>query len=98
VIELALVIAIVVLQVLDFWTTYTILRAGGRELNKVMVALFDAVGLVPGLLIAKGGFSAAIIWGHLAGVFAGGVGLLLLGGIALFYLAIVAHNLREMNR
>jgi len=97
-IEITLVIAIVVLQVLDFWTTYTILLAGGRELNPLLVSLFTTIGLVPGLLIAKGGLSVAVVWGHLAGAFAGSYGLLVLAGITVFYVVIVGHNLKEMLR
>lgn len=51
-----LIFFIVLLQALDLWTTYKILKGGGRELNPFLNKLFSAIGVLPGLILAKSVF------------------------------------------
>lgn len=43
----------VILQIADAWTTYDVIRAGGKEGNPVVSKLMGAFGLRGGLWIAK---------------------------------------------
>ena len=45
--------ALVVLNVIDVYTTTVILRQGGSELNKAMSWLMDKIGVIPALLVPK---------------------------------------------
>jgi hypothetical protein len=49
----------IILQVLDFWTTYYVIKSGkGHEANPVMQWLFDKIGIIGCFALAK---SLAII-------------------------------------
>lgn len=91
-----LVFSVIVLQALDAWTTYRILSAGGRELNRLMAGLFRRIGLVPGLILTKGGLAAMIAGLHFYGAWSG-YGVAILAGICAWYCTIVLHNLRQMG-
>jgi len=44
----------VILQFLDFWTTYNVIQSGkGHEGNAVMEWLFSKIGVVGGFAVAK---------------------------------------------
>jgi hypothetical protein len=44
----------VILQFLDFWTTYNVIKSGkGHEGNPVMSWLFDKIGIIGGFALAK---------------------------------------------
>ena len=58
---LCLLLALTILQVFDGWTTYKIMRLGGRELNPVVRWIMEKIGAYEGLLVAKS-FSIALIW------------------------------------
>ena len=103
-IALALCIALTALQAFDAYSTYTILkRPGGYEDNPAMAKLFAAVGLVPGLLIAKGGVTA-IIWaawyyGEWLETWQGlPVPLVLLGVVVLYYANVMMKNYDFLTR
>ena len=52
---------LIALQVYDFWSTPRILKkSGGRELNPLMAKLMEAVGIMPALIITKGGAIVAV--------------------------------------
>lgn len=53
--------ALTLLQAFDGWTTYTILKRGGREMNKVVKALMEKVGVYPALVMVKVG-AAFLAW------------------------------------
>lgn len=57
----ALAILLTVLQVWDGWTTYRILKRGGREKNRLMREFMERFGIYPTLLAAKGG-AALLVW------------------------------------
>lgn len=57
-----LIYIIAALQVGDIVTTYMCITSGrGAEANPVLKHLFDAIGLVPGLLLVKGLFVAGLL-------------------------------------
>ena len=58
---LASAIALTFLQAFDGWTTYQILKNGGRELNPIVKFLMDKLGRYPGLLVLKAA-AAALAW------------------------------------
>lgn len=103
-IALALCIALTALQAFDFYSTYTILkRPGGYEDNPAMAKLFAAVGMVPGLLIAKGGVTA-IVW---AAWYIGAwneealglpLPLMMLGVVVLYYANVMMKNFDFLTR
>lgn len=49
----ALIVALIVLNVADVYTTYQLLKAGGSELNKAVAWLIAKCGLVAGLVASK---------------------------------------------
>lgn len=102
--SIALCIALTLLQVFDFYSTYTILkRPGGYEDNPAMAKLFAAVGLVPGLIIAKGSVTA-IVW---AVWYTGGwqeealglpIPLVMLAVVVLYYANVMCKNFDFLTR
>jgi len=56
-----LLMVLAVLQLIDAYTTHTILARGGRELNPVMRWIFDRTGVITGLIV-KGAAVVAIGW------------------------------------
>lgn len=88
--HLQIFLAIVALQLADAYTTYQILRAGGRELNPITRALISHFGLVAGLSLVK---LTLII---LVGVFLYGSWWALV--IVALYVWIVFHNMRQLNK
>jgi hypothetical protein len=84
-----LTVTLAILQGLDYFTTTTILGNGGKELNPVMVKLFDLLGMKPALVI-KG----IVVTG--LGYYAGSQEILVLGGIVAVYVGIIVHNWKSM--
>ena len=41
------------LQLFDFYSTWRILRSGGREMNPIMAWIFKNIGVIKGLIITK---------------------------------------------
>jgi hypothetical protein len=95
---LALCIALTLLQAFDFYSTYVILnRPGGSEDNPVMAKLFAAVGMVPGLVLAKGGSVAFIWWAWYHNGWTEEwqglpIPLVMLGVLTLYYANVMAKN------
>lgn len=56
-----LAILLTILQIFDGWTTYKIIKRGGKELNPIVRSLIERLGLYQGLLVAKG-FAVALGW------------------------------------
>ena len=90
--SLALFVALVVLQFLDYMTTTHILAAGGRELNPVMQWLFDRLGTEQALLTK--GF-VVILAGGLCRLYDN---TLALGIIVAVYVAVIAWNLYQIAK
>lgn len=84
-----LLIVLLVLQVLDFHTTRTILAAGGKELNPIMRRAMDVVGVDEALLM-KG---AAVFALGCIFLFDYPVMLFLLDA---FYVGVIVFNQRSM--
>lgn len=50
-----------ILQIADIWTTWTVItKLGGRELNPILAPMFKHFGLVPTLVVLKGGMLALV--------------------------------------
>ena len=84
-----LTVALAVTQLLDWYSTRTILRHGGRERNWIMAALFedfgmDAVLCVKSVLVTAAGWwiGAQMIW--------------VLAALVIFYIGILIYNWRSM--
>ena len=84
-----LVIALAITQALDFYTTRTILKAGGHEQNPIVKKLMDIFGRDV-FLVSKG---IAVV---AAGSYVGSESILLLGVLVLFYVGIIVHNWKSM--
>ncbi len=66
---LALVIAAIVLQVYDAWSTIKILRAGGRETNLLMRKLMELIGIAPAIITKSILISGLYVYaGYLGGL------------------------------
>ena len=95
--EAAIVIAaaLTVLQVFDGWTTYKILRLGGRELNPVVKWLMDRIGEYEALVVFK---AAAILLVWVIALNPIDITPFLLTAVALFYGFVAAHNYGVLSR
>ena len=82
-----LIYLIALLQIADIVSTYLCITSGkGQEANPILKRLFDAIGLMPGLLLAKGVFVALLL------VYGPQFPVWLLGGCAAGYLFVVISN------
>ena len=81
----------VLLQFGDFWTTKTILGAGGRELNPIMAALLGRLGVVGGLAVKVLVASAMAVILYLYS----SIGLI---AFALLYTGVVGWNIYQMKK
>ncbi len=91
-----LTILLLALQLLDWYTTRTILGRGGVELNPVMRRLFmefdvDAILGIKALVVAAAG-----AWIGAQQVDYIGSGLWVLGGLCAIYAAVVMYNMRSL--
>lgn len=92
-----LAVLIVLCQFIDFATTYRIITNGGKEMNPVVKKLMDIFGLELGLFIAKF-YVAGFVWiGAMLGWFESEIGLIALLALAVLYVAVAVHNLRQMK-
>ena len=77
------------LQVADAALTYKVISAGGVELNPVMRWLFDRIGVIPGLVIAKVLITALVVlfapWQVVA-------------GLCVLYAGVVSWNTYQLYR
>lgn len=84
---------LIALQVLDLLTTVIALRhPRAREANGVLAKLFAAVGVVPGLLLVKGGFVALLLWA------APGLPPQVVYLLLALYIWVLINNLRTLRR
>lgn len=88
---LVLLIVFVILQVLDFYTTKTILGAGGVELNPVARWLIARLGVNEALVLAKG---VAIAGGVVIYLYA--TSELILLALDVLYVGVIVFNQRSM--
>lgn len=79
-----------ILQLADIYTTHTVLRQGGREVNPLLNVLFGKFGHIAVLVAFKG----AVIF--LAFAFLADQPYIL-GGLCALYLAVVIHNWRQIK-
>ncbi len=85
----ALVLALGVTQLLDWYSTRTILKNGGHEQNPIVKKAMDIFG-VDVFLVAKGIAVTA------AGTYVGSEALYLLGALVGVYIAVVIHNWKSL--
>lgn len=84
-----LTLALLITQILDWYTTRVILRRGGIEYNPIVRWLFTLGGVDTTLAIKAIAVTAAGCW-------IGTQEILLLAGIVAFYVGIIIHNWRAM--
>jgi hypothetical protein len=87
----ALSLTFFILQALDWYTTRTILKNGGREQNPVMVFVFKYVDIdvamgIKAILLTLVGYSIGLVYP------------LLLVVLIVIYLAVVIHNGKSLWR
>jgi hypothetical protein len=87
--NLTLLSLAVLLQIGDGLTTYLAINKGNVEANKILKTLFDQIGLIPGLILAKG-FTVGIC--VVAYLFAGVYAPYVLGLIVAGYSWVVWNN------
>ena len=86
---------IIILQLLDAWTTFRVLEQGGREMNPLLAWAMSGIGVTLALVIAKGTAIAAFIIAYLlapATVF-----MVMAAGIAVVYAWVVWHNWGQLR-
>jgi len=91
-------VLLTVLQAFDGWTTWSILKAGGRELNPVLVKLIEVVGVVPALVVVKGvaaGLGWFIALAPVGDVRWRGTALAM---VAVVYVAVAVSNWRQYRK
>ena len=89
---IAITIALFVLQLLDHYTTRTIINNGGRELNPIMAKAFEIFGMDEALAIKTIAVTALGYWICSVGYWAATAGL------CVFYVFILIHNWRSMPK
>jgi len=93
-----LAVLIIICQFIDFATTYRILTNGGVERNSVVKYAMDMLGMEAGLFVCKFYAGVFVGAGAMLGWFGSEIGFLALLALAILYVAVAAHNLREVNR
>ena len=83
-----LLIFFALLQLGDIYTTYRILKNGGRELNPVMAELFKLFDVLPALLVVKMLVIVLVWWADI---------FYLTMGSCVAYVAVVSNNFRVLN-
>lgn len=90
--------AFVVLQVLDIYTTRKVLSDGGKELNPLLVKLFERFGVDKTLLVTKAAavaIFAAMVYAASKGNYVGYIAAAHAAVVA-FYAFIVYRNFKQM--
>lgn len=84
-----LLFGVLALQVADGWTTYQAIRLGGSEKNPVVAWLMRQIGVVPGLVLAKGAVAYIVLYAlH---------GAPWMWAALVLYSAVVANNVRVIR-
>ena len=87
-----LLIALLILQAIDAISTiYLLSREGFAEGNKVLKKLFDRFGMVPTLVVIKGGFIAWVLY------FQAQLPIEILGILCAGYVWVVYNNLKHFG-
>jgi hypothetical protein len=87
-----LIIAIIILQLGDFWTTKVALENGFVELNPIVKFFMTKLGTIPGLFFAKVYVSIMLVVANYYHVFNITYGIQILIGLVIFYAWIVTKN------
>ena len=89
-----LLVLFILLQLADFYTTYTVIRTGkGSEGNPVLSWLFGKIGYVPGLFLIKGAMIIGAFYiTNLSNV------EILLGIIDLVYIWVIINNFKVLKK
>ena len=85
-----LLIAIILLQIADLWTTWKVLNEGGNEKNPVMVFLMDWIGVLPSLVLTKAFAMTLCVVIYLVQPY-------LLIPLIIFYGVVVVKNYKQMR-
>lgn len=86
-----LTVALAVTQLLDWYSTRTIINRGGRERNWVMAALFDEFGMDEVLCVKAVAVTAVGCW-------LGAQLIEVLAALVVFYIGILIYNWRSMPK
>ena len=89
----ALLAYFALLNIADGWTTYQVLRFGGRELNPVLAKLMSKLGVYWTLVAVKVGIVLLVWWASLHGM-----DYRLLAAIDIGYTVLVASNYRQLRK
>lgn len=81
------------LQLVDGWTTYRIIKRGGSEKNPVVKKLIEKFGLYTGLVIAK---SFAVVMFIVLLLLSTPTWILL--GVIVFYVWVAVHNIQVLQK
>jgi hypothetical protein len=83
---------LIALQVADIVTTVIALQGPAHESNPILKKIMDRIGVVPTLLIVKGGF-IAFLWYYQATL-----PVEVLGMLCVFYAWIVVNNIQTIKK
>ena len=86
-------ILLTLLQVFDGWTTYKILRLGGRDLNPVVRWIMEKIGEYEGLVVIKT-FGIVLVW--VIALNSINITPVLLAGLGIFYGLVTMHNYKVL--
>lgn len=83
---------LVALQLVDMVSTIIALRGQAHESNPILKNIMDAIGIVPALVLVKGGFIAFLLY------FQALLPVALIVGLCAFYVYIVYHNIETIKK
>ena len=84
-----LTFALFLLQLADWYSTFTVIKTGGYEQNPIMAEFFKRLGINTTLAIK----TAMVTY---LGLLIGQVNLLVLLGLVLFYVFVIIHNWKSL--
>ena len=83
---------LILLQLADVITTIIALERPAHEANPLLKKIMDAIGIIPALVLVKGGF-VAFLWYYQALL-----PIALIVGLCAFYVYIVYHNIETIKK
>lgn len=87
-----LIAVLIALMLVDMWTTYRILGAGGRELNPIARKLMELWGVKPALIIMHAAGIAALL------IFRDDIHPGVIAGAVALYVGVAINNISVMRK
>ncbi len=96
--KLAILILLTLLQLLDIYTTYKVLKEGGRETNKLVKWLMDKVDVLPALIGSKALITIGLIAAYIITKGLDWIFYAVMIPVTIRYILVIWHNYLEMQK